>query len=353
MKVLYFSNVNWNWIKQRPHFLSYYISKYGIDVDYFSITPIFKQKKSCYKKINERLTIKDKYVLPFASKFRAIQILNNSYIRLNLMKDYDVIILTHPNQYMCIPNKYRNKIKIIYECMDNIPFFYKDKMRRIIMDKEEELCRKCDKIIVSSQYLKRKIVIDYVIQEDKIEVIENAVDYSIIKQEVRDLDICHPNLMYIGTIDDWIDIDTLNEFSANNLEYKIYLVGPIKKEIKQKLKYNVKLMDSIPHEMVKSYILKGDVMIIPFKTNELINGVDPVKMYEYLTFNKPVITSYWSELDKYCSNELVYFYNNYNEFNKKIKVAEKHRDTHINMDFITENNWETRIKRYVSILNSI
>ena len=40
-------------------------------------------------------------------------------------------------------------------------------------------------------------------------------------------------------------------------------------------------------------------MIMPFKLNELVKSVDPVKLYEYINYNKPIISIFYQEIKRY------------------------------------------------------
>jgi len=354
MKILYFSSVNWRWIKQRPHFISQYLSENGIDITYFSMTPLFKQK-IFNKRINESLYINDRYVIPYSSKFDVIKKINKLYINLFINKNYDIVILTHPDQYYYLPNKLKEKCKIIYECMDNIPYFYNGKIKEDIMKKEYDLCKKVHKIIVSSNYLKEKVINKYSVDCNKVDVIKNAVDDINIDNNIKGVALKHPNLMYIGTVSNWLDLKILNKFARKNPQYTIYIIGPVEKKRIINIESNIILLGAIKHEQVKEYILSGDIMLIPFIVNELIKAVDPVKMYEYLAFNKPVLTSYWQELDSFSNCSLVNYYNNYNMFELGVRKIqeEKHDKFIINDKFIKENNWKERSKEYIKILNRI
>lgn len=354
MKVLYFSTVNWKWIKQRPHFLCEYLSDEGIEVTYFSITPFLKQH-IVNKQINKFLLIKDRFVLPYGSKLLVIKKLNIMYVKFLLKKKYDIIILTHPEQYEYLPNKLKNSTKIIYECMDNIPYFYKEDKIKIIEKKEKYLCRQSEQIITSSDYLKNKIINKYKIEVEKATVIKNALDKSLIKNNEPLIELKYPNLMYIGTISNWLDMDILERYARENPKYTIYIIGPIEKNMKKINESNIVLLGAVKHVEVSRYIKSGQIMLIPFKVNELIKGVDPVKLYEYLSFNKPVITSYWNELNQYNDNELVYFYKDYTEFKHAVEKIENKTNEYKKIDnnFIEENTWKQRVVDYLEVLKKV
>lgn len=353
MNVLYFSTVNWKWIKQRPHFLCEYMSKENIEVMYFSITPLFKQKIS-KNIVNEFLEIKDKYVMPYASRYEVIKKINKFFVKISLRKNFDIVVLTHPEQIEYLPNNIIENSKIVYECMDNMPYFYSGKQRAIIEKKEYDLCQIVDTIITSSKYLKEKIAKEYSIEENKITIIKNAVDKSILDGIIEPVKLKYPNVVYVGTISEWLDIDMILEYAKTHSEHYIYMVGPTENKIETILSNykNIILVGAVEHKFVKTYIDAGNIMLIPFKINELIKGVDPVKIYEYLALGKTVVTSYWEELDSYNNNAMVKFYHNFEEFEELIEsnIQKELMRNSRNKEFIIENIWEKRVSQYIDVL---
>lgn len=102
--------------------------------------------------------------------------------------------------------------------------------------------------------------------------------------------------------------------------------------------------------------MKVDVGIIPFKINELIEAVDPVKVYEYMAAGKNVVSTNLPEL--YRLKDYIYIAEDHEQFIKFCKEAiEKPKiDPKTLMDVAIQNTWEKRvsiieneIKRFLSI----
>ena len=157
-------------------------------------------------------------------------------------------------------------------------------------------------------------------------------------------------MVYIGTIDDWFDFNTITEFANKHKDYTIYLIGPVNKKIKTPNIKNIKFLGSIEHKYVPSYIEQSDILLLPFMINDVIEYVDPVKMYEYLYLKKPVISSYWGELDQF--NNLIYFYKDKEEFEKNVLKLSKYKfkQTDDYKKLMTESCWENRLKDYINNL---
>jgi len=368
--IVYFSLVNWKWIKQRPHFIPFYLFKNGYNINYIYIKSLglelLKNKSLVKNRIDEdTFNINSLVQLPFSSRFETIRKLNNSILKKQFFNIYrnqnpDIIIFTHPNQIDNTEEKLINKSKIIYECMDNMVAFLKDeKKRNIILKNELKLCNKADKIIVSSKKLKEVLNKRYDISLNKIQIIYNAFDLDSLSSNDNNSEInMNKNLTYIGTISEWIDFDILYNFARENKSFNILMVGPIDNKAMKIINKkpdlnNIHYYGSVEHKEIPKYIINSDVMLIPFKRNPLINCVDPVKAYEYLFFKKPVVSSYWSEMDKFSS--YVYFYNNNQEFDSSVKKAmDNGLKSHSKLEeFLNNSTWEKRIEDYIEIIEGI
>lgn len=361
MNILYFSLVNWNWIKQRPHFTAYYLAKNNFQVDYFSMTPLLKQKIKVRNNeyLNDKnLYLKDIFVLPFSSKNKLIKKINKMYVKTFFRKTYDYIILTHPSQYYYLPDHFKKNTKIIYDCMDNIPEFYTGKYKDFLVKEEKKLCETSWKITTSSDFLKEKIVEKYGINNKKVTTIRNATNLRGTQiSKIEQLPLKHPNLMYIGTIDEWLDFESLKHIATVNKDITIYLLGPINKIINnifEKLPSNIVYLKKVEHEEIPKYICSADIMLIPFKVNELIEAVDPVKMYEYLFYGKTVICSYWKELDYFSNYKDLYFYKDSYDFKEvldEVLYTNSYLDNHISLK--EDYHWESRIKDFLILLSTM
>jgi glycosyltransferase involved in cell wall biosynthesis len=353
MKVLYFSLVSWTWIKQRPQFICEMLAAQGLTLDFLYLKPILKGK--LISLTSERLSVIGKNVLPFAMKINLIERINRYYISLCLKhRQYDIIILTHPRQLGFIPLKLRNTLPIIYDCMDNMPFFYKGKSLETVKHQERLLCAEAQSIIASSDYIKQRLTRDYEIADSKIAVIKNAVDSNFKNMPLMPIKLESPNLAYIGTISEWLDWELLCRFAARHTEITIYLIGPREKAPPPALPSNLVIYGTVEHQLVKSCIANANVMLLPFITNELIRGINPVKMYEYIAMNKFIVSAWWNELNEFSSNRGVAFYRSPEEFEQlvmqSLKLAESAPAAGLNENFVQANCWENRIVEYKKVL---
>lgn len=106
-----------------------------------------------------------------------------------------------------------------------------------------------------------------------------------------------PIIGFVGSFEYYIDFDIILKTAARSRDFTFLLVGGGRefarvKEKTQKLKLtNVHLTGGKPHPEVMRYIDAMDICINPFLKNPLTHGASPIKLFEYLSFKKPVIST--------------------------------------------------------------
>ncbi len=360
-KVLYYSVVNWKWIKQRPHFVPLYLCDNGYRVDYMYDEPYKKYlPKQDHILVNnhqnnKHLKIKKFKYYPYHVK--ASRLNRFIFVTRVLFFNYDKIIFTNPKQ---VSNLFMTVLKvkgtkIYYECMDNYIYWEPENVRYLFHGNEGWLIKNSNKIIVSSLGLKKMLIKKYDCDSEKIVLIRNGYDKEIFQNyEKTPLKMKHPNAVYIGTIDEWFDFDSLIKYARKNKEKYFYIIGPIGWTVEPKVKAmkeeNIFFPGPIEHKYVPGTIEESDVMLLPFIVNELIEDVDPVKVYEYLYLKKPVVSTYWKELDQF--KDFVIFYENRNDFSKAMNQAFKTKlsDTKNYQKLMFESTWDERLKKYLEAI---
>jgi len=360
-RILYFSFVNWNWIMQRPHLIPYYLAKEGNDVTFLfleSLTSLLNKKENIKPVNNDYysriIKIKKIRMLPFARKYWIIKFLNRIWFSLLFRIRYDVVIFTHPNQLMYLRPSKGRKYSVIYECMDNYSAWIKNENELIkFYNQEKKLVNSADSIVVSSNELKLKLKELY--NPNAIEIIFNACDHeNLAGMKSGEVQLKHPNLMYIGTMSDWLDTLTLEKFARENPDYTVYLIGPCDINFnytKNSDLNNIIFTGAVEFKDVPSYIKEGDIMLLPFIVNEITRFVDPVKVYEYLFFNKNIISSYWRELDKFSPN--IEFYNSYESFRNGVYRLINSNRQDSNKNKIRVAGWDDRANQYSNLINNL
>lgn len=360
-KVLYFSLVTWKWIKQRPHFVPLEIAnskKFRVDYRYQTLYDKYMPKDANNYVKNDvqcgsNFKIKPFKILPANTRKNILINSIRSILRTSFW-NYDKIIITQPNQmdfFFMKVNKLK-KVEFYYEAMDNYEAWEYDK--NAYLNKQRKLIENSRHLIISAEKLKEKFVNMYNLNDDFCTVIRNGYDKSTFKKyEKVDTKFNHPCVTYIGTIDDWFDFDNVVDYAQKHRDITFNIIGPVNPAINDKIsnikEENIIFHGPIEHHLVPQYIKDSDVMMMPFLLNDVIEYVDPVKIYEYLYMKKPIISSYWDELKQF--EGLVNFYKN-DDFEKVLNKAlkTKFKETDKYKKIITESSWENRLKEYIKIL---
>ncbi|MDV4150391.1 glycosyltransferase [Clostridium sp. AL.422] len=372
-KILYISLVDWFWIKQRPHHFVEFLSKDN-KVVYFCMqawkrnpnTVVLNDssKRETSKSIIDKgtLSIFRKKVIPFHRKYKFIENINDKLLskRIEKLEDknnFDIIIFTHPMQLKYFPEKLLKNKTIVYDCMDNYEEFnYYDRKELLVY--ESKLYDISGKIVCSSDKLKNKLYNKYS-HKKAIKVINNGVDIKTFdinkvgKSTVIDGDKMN-KIAYIGAISEWFDFDLIRNVSLRNPTIYFYIIGPIEKGVDiekiSNLK-NVEIVGSIPYDEVPKVLASIDIAIMPFKLNELIKSVNPVKIYEYLSMGKKVLSIRYDETEKFSN--YIELYKNEVEFEEKLKKLLKEEcSIDYKIDYAKKNSWSKRVDEFYEYITT-
>ena len=222
----------------------------------------------------------------------------------------------------------------------------------MIQLKEKQLCRRADAIICSSEFLKSLLAENFSFCKDKITVIRNAASDDFLQNSGKK-DIPPTDLLYAGTIDTYFDWQSVISYARQHPERKIRLAGPVK-TLPENLPENIELYGKVPHSEIPALLQSASLLLIPFILNELTEAVDPVKMYEYLASGKPVLSSYWQELDYFSNNSKLHFYHNQDEFSTLAEILLKEsRDSVPDQEFLAKNSWSIRGMQLSELLSTV
>lgn len=361
-KVLYFSLVTWKWIKQRPHFVAMELvnsGKYKVDYRYQTLydkfTPDHEKKNLVKNKVEQ---IKNFRIIPFkifpaVTRFRIFLNSNIAFFRTSFW-NYDKIIITHPNQidFFFIKVQKLKGTKFYYEAMDNYEEWEED--RDGYLDKQRRVVSNSRHIIVSSKKLEDKFKKMYGL--NNIALVRNGYDKNTFENyDDIETKLKKPAVTYIGTIDDWFDFDVIKKYADKHKDIYFNIIGPMNPAVKEQVdsikSKNIIFHGPIEHHLVPKYIEDSDVMMMPFLINDIIEYVDPVKLYEYLYLKKPIVSSYWKELDQF--DGLVYFYKRPDDFEKVLDTAlkSKFKENDKYKKLMKESTWESRLEDYLKVLS--
>lgn len=126
----------------------------------------------------------------------------------------------------------------------------------------------------------------------------NAVD-SLLFEPSRtylkpaDLVTGKKTLLYFGSLwGEWFDWDLL-VYVAEHCDCEINLIGDYKpiSDMVSSLPGNIHMLGIKKHEDLPAYLHYSDIALLPFKNSTIGKYVSPLKVFEYLAMNKPVLAT--------------------------------------------------------------
>ena len=175
----------------------------------------------------------------------------------------------------------------------DIPGYVRKDWRRMI--------RLADRITVTAGVLQRQIAQE---TSTPIEIVENGVNTgSYAGSPVRPADLPgdgKPVVMYVGTIAHWFDLTLMDSLLQALPDVNIVLVGPVHPDCAARLNEsrkftNLHVLGARAHADIPAYLAAANVGIIPFLRNRLTEAVNPVKLYEYTAAGIPVVSTAFSD----------------------------------------------------------
>ena len=255
----------------------------------------------------------------------------------------------------CLHQNYLKKIVkhkyLVYRIADNISCFSNTGPNLLLA--YEELIDCADLILVFSKIICEELQQKY--GNKKFVYCSNGVDlFNFIRETYNKLDeykkLEGKIALYIGAIDEWFDIELLDYLARNMLETNFVIIGCDKLNIlKRVVRSNVIYLGSKNPELIAEYIYYSDFGIIPFRQTKLVQTVNSIKMYEFFSLGKLVVSTRWNELD--AINAPCLLANNAHEFLDMLNdsVDNKKTNAFYLMFYAKENTWDERIKYILKI----
>lgn len=168
-------------------------------------------------------------------------------------------------------------------------------------------------VVVTAEALKQDVLSKR--GKKKLIYSSNGVDYKHFHDEVeadfqlepdfeKIIQKGQPVIGYYGALAKWFDYDLLKEIDKTG-KYQFVLLG-----IKYDDSYdksgidqceNIHFCGSKAYNVLQNYAVHIDVLTIPFLINDITKATSPVKLFEYMALNKPIVTTDMDECRKYDS----------------------------------------------------
>lgn len=191
----------------------------------------------------------------------------------------------------------------VYYCIDNYAA-YPGVDSKWVAESDLALTRRADHVFVASP----QVLATKQLQTSRATFSPHGVDVDLFRRAsdaatpVPDelAELSKPIIGYFGLIGQWMDVELVAWLAQSRPSWKFVFVGHVFTDVSLWREIpNIKLVGAKPYEQLPQWAKPFDVAIIPFRMNEWVKNLNPLKLREYLATGKPVVTVSNPEIDRF------------------------------------------------------
>lgn len=159
-----------------------------------------------------------------------------------------------------------------------------------------------------------------------------------------------PVIGYCGALATWLDWELIDYITEQNPGFNFVFVGPLYNTTLPFHKRNLFSTGYKEYRYLPNYLQCFDVCLIPFQITSMTRGCNPIKMYEYLSTGKPVVST---PLPEVTGLGEILIGSSHEEFNQMIHRALDHdtiESRQKRIGLARANSWEHRARLAMNIM---
>ena len=350
--IIFENNFGWNKImKQRPQQIAENLPD-DVLMLYHSHEDADFDSKERFRKIKDNVIIID---LGYHRDV-VFDYLANYYNKYLMVYSTDYI----PYERIELYESYR--YKVIYEYVDDLNEELSGEAYNDLYERHENMLKDKNVYVISTAtMLKSKIETS---SDKDVALISNGVDYNhfkytdyVIPADLEKIRASYKTVLcYYGALANWFDYDLIKKI-AENKDYAIVLIGQDYDNTLSKSGIlevdNVFFLGRKDYADLPKYGCNVDICIIPFLINDITEATSPVKLFEYMAMEKPIVTTALPECKKY---ESVFYSETHEEFIENIEKAAQAANSSeyktLEVKEALENTWQSKAKNMMSFVNN-
>lgn len=359
--VLWRSGFGWNvTLFQRPQHIARELSNLGC-LFFYEASPYSDMDVKGLKKVKDKLYLVNLKVPAMSDALHEILKETDKAKYLQIYSTEEEMTVEMLKQYES------DGFKILYEYIDDLnpDISVKKELPKNIVDKYNYAMQNPHILVVvtatelENDVLSKRGNMNYVYSGNGVDVSHflktTSKDVSFNDEFMKVLKSGKKMIGYYGALAKWFDYDLIRHFSENNPDINVVLIGKIYDDSFEKSGINnlsnVFYIGPVHYDDLPEYAKKFDVCTIPFLVNELTNATSPLKLFEYMAMEKPIVTTAMLECKKYQS---VLIANTYDEFSQHVQNFVNNEISEEYIDLLKkeadENNWSTKAKLMIDLM---
>lgn len=363
LEIVCFSDIFWDalWQRHQQLFTRFPPSWRILFIEPTSIPVLLRQPKRFFTRKHLNIEIISLPSIPLIDIFKNLRWINDSFVCLwlrSILKKKNMkepILFYYEPRYSTLIGKLQEKLVILDYIDDKLAFSNVPIWMKTYLD---NLIRKANLIFAASSYLYKSILKT---RTDNVHLIGNGVDVNHFRKATTDIPIPDdiakikkPIVGYVGALSDWVDFDIIKAISWEYPDLSIVLVGPefpsVKSEIESLKQYeNIYLLGMKNYETLPNYLKAFDICIIPFKINELTLSSNPIKLYEYISSGKKVVSVNLPEVKPF--DRVIHIADNLDEFLHFVPISLNEKANSGEFIRITEENtWDRKSEKMIKLM---
>ncbi|MGF6900967.1 glycosyl transferase [Paraburkholderia sp. GAS348] len=229
----------------------------------------------------------------------------------------------------------------VYDSMDDFPSFYTGVSRAALARTEEKIAREVSQILVSSSAIQAR----WMNIRPDAKLVYNGLDPAVLPA-ARSASTAGAGghvIGYLGTMGAWFNWRWLVALAESRPADTVRLIGPMFVHPPGPLPPNVQVLPPLGHAAALKAMSEFDIGLIPFIRNQLTDGVDPIKYYEYRALGLPVISTHFGEMALRGDEPGTFLSDEPKKLSKVVDAALQYRMSSEDTDqFRTANSWTAR-----------